>query len=397
MNRFRVLQIGCGSEYGGGSTYLLTLMQAIRDQGSETHFAGTPGLTLAAAEDSGFTVFPVPAMRREIRPWNDFVALLQLIRIIRAGRYDLVHTHTSKGGFLGRLAARATGVPAVHTIHGFAFHNESSRLARLFYTRLEKTAARWSDLLISVNNEDRLEAVNTGIVRSEKIITICNGIDTSPFNRSFDRFKKRRELGIGNEELLVGTVARLAPQKAPLDFVAAALHLLSRRPDTKFIMVGDGPLRNLVETFIRKSRQADRILVCGHRTDVPELLAAMDIFVLTSLWEGMPISILEAMAMAKPVVATDIKGSREVVRDGETGYLVPPRDPVAVGEAVLRMAGRAEAAKVMGGNGRRLVEEVFNARRMTAETINVYLQLLTRRLPQRSIPEVRDPYRRPQV
>ncbi|MEW6181580.1 MAG: glycosyltransferase family 4 protein [Bacillota bacterium] len=378
MNRFKVLQIGCGSEYGGGSTYLLTLMRAIRNQGSEAHFAGTPGLTLAAVKDSGYTVFPVPAMRREIRPWNELGALLQLIRIIRAGRYDLVHTHTSKGGFLGRLAARITGVPAVHTVHGFAFHNESSRLAKLFYTRLEKTAARWADLLISVNNEDRLEAVNSGIVGPDRVITIHNGIDTSPFDRPFDRLKKRRELGVGEEELLVGTVARLAPQKAPMDFVAAALYLLARRPGMRFIMVGDGPLRDRAELLIRQSRQADRIMVCGHRTDVPELLAAMDVFVLTSLWEGLPISILEAMAMAKPVVATDIKGSREVVQHGETGYLVPPKDPAAVGEAVLKMADRTEAVKVMGEKGRRLVEEVFNARRMTAETINAYIQLLNR-------------------
>lgn len=377
MDKFKILQIGSGAEYGGGSTYLLTLMNAIGQQGWEVHFACTPGLTLEAVKKAGFSVFPVPAMQRPINPWADFRALIQLIKIIRNGNYDLVHTHTSKGGFLGRLAAKITGVPAIiHTVHGFAFHEHSSRAALLFYVTLEKIAAYCCDRMISVNHEDRLKAIELGIAGPDKIITIQNGIDTTPFDRRFNRGKIRREFGVEEDQLLIGTVARLAPQKAPFDFVHAAAYALAHRSDLKFIMVGDGPLRAETEQLIRQLDLSDYIIVTGHRTDVPELLAAMDVFMLTSLWEGLPISLLEAMAMSKPVIVTDIKGSREVVKNGETGYLVPPKDPEAAGEALLKMLAAGEEAKKMGARGRHLVDEVFNAKTMTQNTISVYRELL---------------------
>lgn len=377
MRGCRILQIGSGAEYGGGSTYLLTLMDAIRNHGGEAHFACTPGLTLEAVNRADYRAFPVPAMQREINPYRDLRAILQLIKIIRRGKYELVHTHTSKGGFLGRLAAKTAGVPVVfHTVHGFAFHEQSSRVSQKLYVTLEKIAACCCHRIISVNHEDRLKAIELGITSLGKIITIQNGINTAPFDKVFDRLQVRKKLAVKEDEFLVGTVARLAPQKAPLDFVHAAAHVCSQRQDVKFIMVGDGPLHEQTEQLVDKLNLGDRIILAGYRTDIPELLSAMDVFVLTSLWEGLPISLLEAMAMRKPVVATDIKGSREVVSNGETGWLVPPRDPVATGDRIIQILSRWDEAHHMGSRGRELVDQVFNASIMTEKTLAAYNELL---------------------
>lgn len=380
LNEYAIMHVGCGAEYGGGSTYVLLLMKALREHGWKVCFASTPGLTLDAVEAAGYPVFPVPAMQREIRPWSDLRALVQLVRIIRQIRPAVVHTHTSKGGFLGRLAARMAGVPVIiHTVHGFAFHEGISKGRKLLYLNLERAAARWCDRIISVNNEDRLQALSCGIAGPDKIVTIYNGIDTTPFDRYYDRNEIRREFGAGDSNVLVGMVARLAPSKAPLDFILAAHYVLDYRNDVKFVLVGDGPLRKEIEKAVRELDRTGAVFVIGHRTDVPALLSAMDIFVMTTLWEGLPIAVLEAMAMRKPVVATDVRGPREVVRHGETGYLVPPKSPIAVGKAVLELIDRVDQAKEMGLKGRRLVEEVFNISTMTERTINVYEETLMRK------------------
>lgn len=380
MGRYRVLHIGSGTEYGGGTTYVLMLMKAIIEHGGEVHFACTPGLTLEAVRSSGYQVFQIPSLQREIRPVADLLALCQLLRVIRKGKYNLVHTHTSKGGFLGRIAARMAGVPVVfHTVHGFAFHDRSSKFSYFLYLFLERFAARFCDKMISVNSEDRMAAVSSGVASHEKIITIYNGINCESFDCSCNGIKIRKELGVGEKDDLVGMVARMAPSKAPLDFVRAAEYVCARRKNVKFVLVGGGPQRAETEHLIRELGLTENIILTGYRTDVPEILAAMDIFILTTLWEGLPIALLEAMAMRKPVVATNVRGPREVIQHRETGLLVPPGDPTAAGEAILWLLIHKEEAKKMGSRGRILVEEVFNAKVMTRKTLAVYEELLKAR------------------
>lgn len=374
---FKILQVGSGPDYGGGTTYVLTLMKALRERYGEVCYAGTPGLTFDAIQSEGYPVYAVPALQREINPWRDGMAMLQLFRIMRRHRFDLVHTHTSKGGFLGRLAARMAGTPAIlHTVHGFAFHEMTPPLRYGLYILLEKLAAGCCDRIISVNQEDRQKAVNCGIAAPEKILTIYNGIDAGRFNQVYQRDRLRHELGTAEGEYLVGMVARLAPSKAPLDFIHAAHHVLSCRGDVKFVLVGDGPLRGEIEQEIERLGLGKRVVLTGFRTDIPAILSAMDVFVLTTLWEGMPIAALEAMAMGKPVISTMVRGPREVVQDGITGCLVPPRDPTAVGEAILEVISQPGMAAEMGRRGRELVDEVFNSSRMTEKTLAVYEELL---------------------
>lgn len=376
----RILQIGSGAEYGGATTYILMLLQALREQGWEVDYAGTPGKTLEVIRQAGYTVYPIPALQREIRPWRDFRALSQLRQVLRQQQYQVVHTHTSKGGILGRLAAKMAGIPAIlHTVHGFAFHELSSPFQRLLYVRLEKTAAHWCDRLITVNEEDRLQALKYGIAKPEDIITVYNGIDTQPFDQALlqvEQSSHEHSLVEPGSGLLVGMVARLAPSKAPLDFIHAASLVLSQRQDVKFVLVGDGPLQSQLEYEVNRLGLGDNILFTGFRQDVPQLLAAMDVFVLTTLWEGLPISLLEAMSMAKPVVATRVRGPREVVQHGVSGYLVPPGDPLAVSEAILSLLENKELRLQMGKAGRLLVDSKFHKASMLNHTLEVYSDLL---------------------
>ncbi|HEX3031852.1 MAG TPA: glycosyltransferase family 4 protein [Bacillota bacterium] len=366
----RILQIGSGAEYGGATTYLLMLLEALKEQGWEVDYAGTPGKTLQVVRDSGYRVFPIPALQREIRPLKDWLALRQLRQVLRQEHYQVVHTHTSKGGFLGRLAARQEGIPAIlHTVHGFAFHELSSTFQRKLYVRLEKTAARWCDRLITVNEEDRQQALKYHISDPDSVTTVYNGIDTRPFD------------GVAPSPgekpcLLVGMVARLAPSKAPLDFVRAAALVLNHRQDVKFLLIGDGPLQSELEFEVSLLGLRDRILFTGFREDVPNLLADLDVFVLTTLWEGLPISLLEAMAMAKPVVSTRVRGPREVVEHGVSGYLVPPGDTLAMSEAILELLENPALCFRMGQAGRRLIDSRFHRSAMLNHTLQVYREVL---------------------
>ncbi|MBC8235033.1 glycosyltransferase family 4 protein, partial [bacterium] len=246
----------------------------------------------------------IPELRRQINPYYDLIAFIKLYRLFKTQKYDVVHTHSSKPGFLGRLAAKTAKTKAiVHTVQGFAFHEFSSRISTVVFTFLEKIAALVSDIIISVNEYDRRIAIERRIVKRDKIITIPNGICLEEFTINIDVEDKKRQLGIAPNKKVVGMVARLWAQKAPQVFIKAAAYVLERRKDVVFLLVGDGELKSELELLVGELGIEKDVLFTGWRTDVPQILEILDIFLLTSLWEGLPITILEAMVKRKPVVA----------------------------------------------------------------------------------------------
>lgn len=321
-----------------------------------------------------------PALVRELAPVRDALAFLRLWRRFRRERPDVVHTHSSKAGILGRAAARLARVPVVvHTIHGWSFHEHMPAWERRLYVGLERLCARWCDRLVVVAERDLSKGLREGIGVPERYVLIRSGIDLEPFSdppRRSDREAVRREFGIDPGAPLVGTVSRLSPQKNPLGFCDVAARIAAKVPDAWFLFVGDGPLRREVEAEARRLGVADRLVITGIRDDVPRLLGGFDVFVLTSLWEGLPRVVPQAMAAGLPIVASGVDGVAEALVDGKTGLLVRPGDEEALEEAVVGLLVEPGRARRMGEQARESVRP-FDARRMVAELESVYAELVT--------------------
>jgi glycosyltransferase involved in cell wall biosynthesis len=335
-----------------------------------------------AFKRAGVRVYPV-TMRRKINPVSDLAALWRIYAFLKKERFDVVHTHSSKAGFLGRLAARMAGVPAiVHTPHNFAFDRPRRMTWSIaFFGLLEKFAGFFCDRVFAVCRDEQELAVSLGVLPAEKITLISNSIDAPRLDQGVNSETKRTELGIRQGERLIVSVGRLAAQKSPKDFVRAADIVLHKMPDARFLFLGDGPLFKEIDRLIRKKNLESRVKILGWRNDTAEVIAASDIFVLSSLWEVLPnYSLLDAMGLGKPVVITATSGSGDMVKNGFNGYVVPVADPEAMAEAILKLLKLPPAGlKTMGKNSR----EVFDKRPSPDEIVKMiedtYIGILYRK------------------
>lgn len=346
---------------------------------------GEPGEFQRYLESRGIEVEIVPSLVREISPLKDVRAVVDLIRLLRRKRYDIVHTHSSKPGILARLAARIAGIRAiVHHVQGFAFHEFSNRFTRATFSLLEALGARLSDHVIFVNEEEREWAVAQGIVSAEHCCTIFNGADLATYSleaRAQLRESARAEFGVGPRQGMIAYVGRLWEQKHPQMLVATLSELVEHHPelDPALVIAGDGPMRDEVASAAEVCGMAERVRILGWRGDIPRVMAAADVLFLPSLWEGLPLTLVEAACMGTPAVATDIKGNREAIVAGKTGLLVPPKDPVAAAAALAQLLGSpartAEMARAAAERGRML----YDTRDMTRRVEEIYLEVLAQK------------------
>jgi glycosyltransferase involved in cell wall biosynthesis len=342
---------------------------------------------------AGVRMLRVPGLVREVSPWQDGTALRQLVRLMQHEQPHLVHTHTSKAGILGRIAARRAGVPVVlHTPHGHVFHSYGGRLKTQLFVRLERACAPLTDRLIALTESEQREHEELGIGRLGQWTTVHSGVDFGPFRASREqRQSVRAELGLPVDAVVLGTVGRLVPVKGQRFLIDAFARVAARYSGLHLLLVGDGPLREELAARARSLglgvRRPDgesvpctpavgTVLMPGLRHDVPCLLSAMDIFVLPSLNEGMGRVLVEAMAMELPCVASRVSGIQDVVEDRNTGILVPPRDPDALAQAVRALLECPDQAREMGRRGRRKVVPEFSRERMIEKLQKLYRDLL---------------------
>lgn len=334
---------------------------------------------LDGTEDSlGIHVHTLPSLRRPIRPVADGLAYRDLVAWLRRDPWDVVHTHGSKAGVLGRLAAAEAGVPViVHTVHGWGHHERQQRLMRGVYVALEKRAARVSDRIIVVADVNREQGLADGIGTPDQYATIRGGIDISRFRDiTVDRRAVRASLDIPEDAPVVGTVSRLAEQKAPGDFVRMASLIHAQWPDAHFVFVGGGPLEAKTQAQVRAAGLADVVHLLGYRDDIPQLLRAFDVFVLNSLWEGLPAVFAQAMCARLPIVATNVGGAAEAVFDGQNGLLVPAGDPDAQATSVMRLLNDPSRRRAMGRRGLEIVDPLFSERDMTRRVEALYWECI---------------------
>jgi glycosyltransferase involved in cell wall biosynthesis len=308
---------------------------------------------------------------------RDVKALVKLYSLIRRERPHIVHTHTAKAGFLGRIAARLAGVPViVHTFHGHVLNGYYGPVKNWLLRRIERSLAAISDRLVTVSEQVKVELVAHGVARAEMIAVIPLGFDLEPFLESHvQRGEFRRELGLADEIRLVGIVGRLFPIKNHRLFLDAAAKIAAQHP-TRFVIVGDGALRSALEQQAREMGIVDRVLFTGWRRDLPRIYADLDVLVVSSDNEGTPVSAIEAMAAGCPVVATRVGGLPDLINDSTIGRLVPPRDADALASAVLDLIHSPKAARELGRNAREAVRKRFAVTRLIGDIDHLYSQLL---------------------
>lgn len=288
----------------------------------------------------GIRVHFVPALERTISPIQDIKAYIDLRKFFTTERPDIVHSHSSKTGILGRFAASAARVPTiVHTVHGFAFQSETRRSIKAIYIFLERIAAKLTDKIIVLNETDATIARNIIGVPDDRIVLLENGVDARKYAPAEQSLRQRvRQLEFGVEErehVVIGMVGRLWFQKNPQCFVRAANKVISRRDNVSFFMIGDGEYKSELEHMINKFGTGSRIRIMGWRKDVSLLLKGIDIMVLPSRWEGLPLAILEAMSTAVPVIASDIPGNNHIILDGINGRLFALDDDEALAKTII--------------------------------------------------------------
>jgi glycosyltransferase involved in cell wall biosynthesis len=341
----RVLLAITRLELGGAQRVVLQTATLLDRKRFAVALAWGPGdyLDHEAYEIRSLARYPIPTLVRPVAPWSDIRALASLRDAIRDFRPDVIHTHSSKAGILGRLAARLERVPAVvHTVHGFGFTPLQSAPKRLLFKSVERLAARGTDHFVMVSETDLDRGVEIGLFPRERATLIRAAVELEKFRPCGSGEEVRGRLGLPPGARVVTQIGNFKPQKAPLDFVKVAEAVHRRFPQTRFVMVGDGPLKAEAERLTLSLGLGEAMTFCGWWDDIPGLLAATDVSVLTSRHEGLPCSVVESLAAGVPVVATAVDGTVEVVRPGVNGFLALAGDIRGLADHVCAILKKPE-------------------------------------------------------
>ena len=399
MNPVRVLHVITDSQpMGGAQRNTLLLLRRLDRAVFESHLACGPSTgslrdpegpsgsrgagslfegLVAAAREAGVPVAVIPTLSNAANPVADMAAAMRIGRLCRAGRFDIVHTHSTKAGLLGRAAAAFARAPViVHTVHGVPFAPREWRPQRLLAKWGERAVSRWTDRFITIGHSLASQFAEARICPAERLVTIRSGIEFSDLDRPVCPRAKRLELGLPENAPVVLAVGHLMTCKGHEVLIEAAARLRPAFPDLRVLIAGEGPLRPRLEQRIGEFGLEGAVLLLGRRDDVAELLQIADVFAQPSLWEGVPRAVQEALYLRCPVVASDVNGTSEVAQDGVTGWLVPPRNAIALAERIAWCLRHPEQARAMGRRGRQWMSEEFSAAQTVARTEALYLSLL---------------------
>jgi glycosyltransferase involved in cell wall biosynthesis len=374
LAQMRILYVITSAEFGGAPLHVLQLARYMLKQSHEVGIVTAPEpRMMQEAKALGVRIFPNPHFVRPVVLWKDFRALWRVSQAIQQFKPDLVSAHSTKAGFAARFSCAILRVPVIFTAHGWAFTEGKSPLSRYFLALAEGLASKVTKKIICVSEHDKELAIRLHVASEKKVKVIHNGMEPSLYLNT-DGSKIRSELGLSESEILITMVARFVPQKDH-DTLFRALNFL---PECGFkvALVGNGEREVLFRREAEKQSVNGRVVFLGERCDVPQILAASGIFVLSSHWEGLPRSIIEAMMSGLPVVATRVGGVPELVEDGVTGFLVPPKDPQALAKALQRLLDDPELRHRMGQLGREKALREFTLDRMLRETEKVYEEVL---------------------
>lgn len=322
----------------------------------------------------GTNITTIDQLKRALNPINDLWAFLRLYLLFYQEKFDIVHTHTAKAGVLGRIAARLAGTSAiVHTPHGHNFYGYFSPFISKIVVILERFIAYFTDRIIALTELEKKDFVIFKVIQPEKITVINSGLELDNYRKIIvDVQNKRGELQIEQNEVIVGMIGRLEPVKGLQYLIAAAKLVIEKFSNVKFLIVGEGSLRNKLESQCKKLDIFDKFIFTGWREDIPQILSILDILVLPSLNEAVGRILIEAGACGKPVVATDVGGIPEVVKDNQTGILVPPKDAHGLAHAIISLLEDERKRQSMGEAAKNWVDDKFSVERMVNKVSHLY-------------------------
>ena len=373
QRKIRILETIRQGKIGGGETHVLDLVQALdKSRFEPVVLSFTPGPMIDRLMAMGIQTHVIETER----PFN--VAMWGAVRrLLLAEKIDLVHAHGTRAHSNTFWAARRLGLPIIYTVHGWSFHPDQAPLARRACQLAEKLLMAQADATICVSQSNQHDGLDfSDMARS---VVIKNGINLQRFNPSLHTYNVRAELGIPREVVLVGYIARITTQKDPFTLLRAVA-LLPPALNIKFLLVGDGDLKAEAQQLARELKIEASVIFTDFRQDVPDVLQALDIYCLPSLWEGLPIGVLEAMAMGKAVIASSIKATREIVESGVNGLLVPPQAPVQLAAAIERLATSPALRRTLGARAYQTIQAGFTAEEMTRQVEHLYLHQLPKQV-----------------
>lgn len=337
-------------------------------------------------KNQSFDIIQIKGLKWKLNFLYDPIVLIKLINLMRKNHYDIVHTHTTKAGILGRIAAQLSGVPViVHGLHGSTFQAFNSGLLNWLLFLFERLTGRFTDAYISVSGVLSEKYIERGIGKKENYHTVYSGMELSKFYHARDKInykEKYEELGIKAGDFLIGNVARLETRKGHKFLIDAFKNVVEKQKDyrVKLLIIGEGNKREYLENYVRELNLEDKVIFTGYREDVEELMALMDIFVLTSLREGLPRVLVQAAAVGMPSVAFNVDGVPEIIRDNYNGFLVRARDVEQLENRIVKYMNNKELVLQHGRNGREFIENKWSIKEMVDRIDQIYQKLITEKI-----------------
>jgi glycosyltransferase involved in cell wall biosynthesis len=367
--------------FGGAQrNTLLTLKGLMRDGYQTELICGPGGPLIREAQAVEVRVHVIDELVRPVDPPKDSRAFLKLYRLFKSEKYGIVHTHSTKAGFLGRMAAWCAGVPCiVHTIHGVPFEMNGDYKSR-FYINLERAMGLITHCVICVGDVLRQEVAAWKMMPRRKLCTIYSGIDLGEYIPQRSSTQVKQELGLEHVWPIVGCIGRLSEQKAQHYLVDAISHLTEKYPQITLVLVGDGELRSQLDRQICDNGLSSHVLLLGERGDIADLLNIFDVYAMSSLWEGVGRALTEAMYWGLPIVATPVNGVKELIHHGVTGVLTPTRNSPALAASIDRLVADPALGRYLGSNARQMAEELMGGEPMIKAIEGIYRELANTRL-----------------
>ncbi|MBI2252655.1 MAG: glycosyltransferase family 4 protein [Armatimonadetes bacterium] len=360
--------------------FLLPLFETLKKENWEVELACTETNWTEKIRQKGFNVIPI-YIDRKINLLKDFISFKLLFDLIKTGNYNIVHTHTSKAGFIGRLAAfKAKTSLILHTCHGLAADSANNIFLRKLYFWLEKIAAKKSNHIIAVSDDLKKDLIKHSIVSADKVTTIHNGIDLQKFKIDKPKELIKKELNLPNNAPIIGIIGRIEKQKGHIYFIKAASKILKKFPEAIFIIVGTGYLKQRLENLVKKLGLERNIYFLGYRENIPEILSILDIFVYPSLWEGFGMGVLEAMASGVPIAASSTGGILDLIQHNHEGLLVPKGEFKQLALAILELLSNPQKAQTLASNAKIKAINNFSQGELLKKYLELYKELIFKNL-----------------
>lgn len=384
-SKIKVLEVITLFSVGGATETVVSLAAGLREKGYEVHIATGPnvpseGSMYETAEGLNIPVFTFPNLKRAISPFNDLLIMFQLARFIKENRYDVVHTHSSKAGVVGRIAAWLVNTPViVHTIHGLPFHRFQNFVVRNFYKMIEKFSAFFCDKIVAVTHTIVDVMLKNNLAPGRKFVVVRSAFSLKMYNSGlYDPKKIRSKYGISQSDFLIAKVARFSKLKGH-KYLIDSFNIVSNKDENcKLLLIGNGELESELKSYIKSVGLEAKVIFSGliPPDDIPEILSSVDLLVHTSLLEGLARVLPQAVTLEKPIISFDLDGSHEVIKDGYNGFLIEPENVTSLAEKILLLCSDRKKAKNMGINGKKMIDNEFSDELMVEKINKLYKELL---------------------